>query len=154
MGGAVDLAIWVHRTKTGRVVYARKVHGFSQRDVERIVRKFIEEAETEPLMMSQIADRVLFWVGRRIGIFDFLEWSLPAVDRIFKQNRGELEEPQIVEPRRLPGPGSYPRFFPVLPSVSDVEEGKVEEERRDPKTQLRDLCETMIQWLDENPPPQ
>lgn len=60
------LSSWRHKTNEGRVVYDRKPHMFGQKDIDRIVQGWTKNEDEEILFMSDIADRVLWWIGFRI----------------------------------------------------------------------------------------
>ena len=56
------MTIWDKRTNKGRVVYHRKPHRWSDNDLTRITKAFAADNESEPAFMSDVADRMLFWL--------------------------------------------------------------------------------------------
>lgn len=71
---------WRHKTQTGRIVYDRKPNWFNQKDIDRIVRRWTETENDEVLFMSDIADRILWWIALRIRLDVIVGW---VANRLF-----------------------------------------------------------------------
>lgn len=63
---------WHHRTKTGRVVYTRPVHLFTQKDIERILRLIAEDKPPQFLvdLLHALDDYMLGLILAPIGQAD------------------------------------------------------------------------------------
>lgn len=76
--------MWREKTNRGRVVYNRKPHGWSEKDVERVVRGFTQSLDANPdvPMMSDLADKVLFWIGDRLDVDGLVAAASTIVSRL------------------------------------------------------------------------
>jgi hypothetical protein len=87
--------LWAFKTNKGKVVYKRKPHVWTEKDIERIVKAY-EAQETFPdvPMMSQLADRILFWIARRLGLDEAAGFVIRPVMRLYEILRGINSEPK------------------------------------------------------------
>jgi hypothetical protein len=139
---------WFHRTNKGRVIYEREKHGFSEADISRIVRSWSDKQRPDVLMMSDIADRILFWIGRRLGLDEMLIWAGNRIPIILSFMKGLV----------LPG-DPFPKVTPNEQRLLDwmtnqalrLAEGLAPgpAETRDQALQLaRAQFQSMIDWID------
>lgn len=62
---------WAHRTNRGRVLYDRRPHPFSRRDVNRIARKFVQTTERPDELQDWLFQLIVLLVeqvAKRLGI--------------------------------------------------------------------------------------
>lgn len=79
------------RTSRGRVVYDRKLHPFSDRDVERITQRFVDDNQgfmedvVLPFMVRitrWMLERILALVGAEAAAGVILEWMLEITNKV------------------------------------------------------------------------
>lgn len=121
------------------MVYNRKPHAWTERDVERVVRGFSENTETDVPMMSDLADRVLFWIARRIGLDEAAGFAAKVVIRLFDIVRGTSYEPA----RRTA------RSSGIAPKITVDARHPIYDDRTSNLRSLRDLCSSMIEYIDQ-----
>lgn len=140
---------WLHRTNEGRVVYDRKPHLWTEKDIERIVKSFQENQTEEVLFMSDIADRVIWWLGRRLGVDEVVAWATARIAALFLMIQGntpEFAQPRITtEEQELidwvseqAGSGAGPDSGTTV--WKDTRAGQLEE--------LKARLGAMIEWID------
>jgi hypothetical protein len=80
--------MWMEKTNKGRVVYDRKPHAWTSNDVERIVKSYTDNNEPEVPMLSDLADRILFFLARRLALDEAAGFVAKVVVRISDILRG------------------------------------------------------------------
>lgn len=144
-----ESTIWANRTNKGRVVYNRKMHAWTAKDVDRVVRKFSEQSEPDVLMMSQLADRVLYWVAQRLALDELAGFAAKVVVRLFNLVRGIRVAPE----------GDMPKILNPWDPWSDVEDqpAALDPDKILDRTaalqRIRLECVDMIATIDREVPP-
>ncbi len=128
------------------MVYNRKPHAWTERDVERVVRGFSENTETDVPMMSDLADRVLFWIARRLALDEAAGFAAKVVIRLFDIVRGTSYEPAR---RTARSSGIAPKI--TVDEIDWMPGGLAAEtdDRTSNLRSLRDLCSSMIEYIDQ-----
>lgn len=136
--------IWQHKTNRGRVIYDRKPHLWTDRDVERICKAFEAEQDFPDVpMMSDVADRILFWLARRLALDEAAGFVARVVVRIGDILRGFSNPPL---PRSRIG-RRFVNLFEVYPEGSYVGD-----QRRLDLLRIRDVLSSMIEYIDQEAP--
>lgn len=139
--------IWQHKTNHGRVIYDRKPHAWTDRDVERIVKSFAKDNESDVPMMSEIADRVLYWIAEKLSLDDVAGAAARLFVRLGDLIRG-FKNPPISRTARITTEeqdlldwmsGQAGSIVPV-------------NERAAALLSIRDFCSSMIEYIDQEVP--
>lgn len=139
--------IWQHKTNHGRVIYDRKPHAWTDRDVERIVKSFAKDNQSDVPMMSEIADRVIYWIAEKLSLTDVAGAALRVFIRLGNLIRG------------LPNPPE-PRAAKTTAEEQDLLDWMTEQAggildpdpRRAALLGIRDFCSSMIEYIDQEEP--
>jgi len=139
---------WLHNTNFGRVVYNRKLHPWTEKDIERIVRKYQENLEPEVLLMSDIADRMLFWLSRRLGLDEITYWVARRLVPLFLILQGvetDIRMPRITKEEQDLLDWMTTQAEAVAGSSSSTTEWK--DTRAEQLEQLERQLQVMIDWV-------
>jgi hypothetical protein len=139
--------IWDHRTNKGRVVYDRKPHLWTDKDVERIVKAVVEDNGSDVLMMSEIADRLLFWLASKLGLAEAARFAAQVVVRLFDTARGMTYRngARVTDFREQKALIAL-EIEDAAPPVVEVYD------RASALRQLKVECQSMIDWIDQEIP--
>jgi hypothetical protein len=133
---------WQHRTNHGRVVYDRPLNTFKERDIQRIVDRWTASQEPGPLMMSTIADKVMFFIARRFALDEIAVWASERLVWLFDSLRGNLapRSPENPTPEEL-----------ALLEWMKIRAGQVAPgapPRAAALTRIRGQCTGTVEWID------
>lgn len=115
----------------------------NEKDVQRIVKALVADNDSDVPMMSDIADRVLYEVGRFLNLDQAAQLVVGIVVRISEILRGF--EGRNYEP--LPEP-KFVNLFEEYPTA----ETPAEPTRRANLLRIRDVLSSMIEYIDQEEP--
>jgi hypothetical protein len=140
--------MWLDKTNKGKVVYKRKLHVWTQQDVERIVKAFSQTTESaDPMMMSELADKVLFWIAEKLSLDEAAGFAIRVVLRIFEIIRGTSVQKRLsVQPITT----EEQELLDWMSEMSGgAESGGGELTRLEALSVIRQQCSSMIVYIDE-----